>query len=66
MLTVPLDASREKWLLDLQTALFRTIHTYVRARQNSLNKEQLIGLLDSAIRTQDRTVLESKIFPEYL
>jgi Apea-like HEPN len=65
-LTVPLDASREKWLLDLQTTLFRTIHTYIRARQNSLNKEQLIGLLDSAIRTQDRTVLESKIFPEYL
>ena len=57
--------SGETFLLDLQTILLRTIHTYLRARRDSLNKQDVIGLLDSAIRTQDRTILESKTRPEF-
>jgi len=57
--------SGETFLLDLQAILLRTIHTYLRARRDSLNKQDVISLLDSAIRTQDRTILESKTRPEF-
>jgi hypothetical protein len=65
-LTEPLDESSEDFLLDLQATVLRTIHTYLRAQKDSLNKQDVIGLLDSAIRRQDRAVLESKTRPEFL
>jgi hypothetical protein len=65
-LTEPLDESNENFLLDLQATVLRTIHTYLRAQKDSLNKQDVIRLLDSAIRRQDRAVLESKTRPEFL
>jgi len=65
-LTEPLDQPSERLILDLQATVLRTIHTNLRAEKKSLSKEKLIKLIDSAIRTQDRSVLESKIRPEFL
>jgi hypothetical protein len=65
-MTEPLDASSEKLLRQLQTILLRTIHTNLSAQKSALQKQDIIKLLESAIRTQDRTALESKIRPEFL
>ncbi len=65
-LTEPPDESSEQFLLDLQAVVLRTIHTFLRAQKDSLSKQDVINLVDSAIRRQDRTLLESKTRPEFL
>lgn len=66
-MTEHLDASGEKLLRQLQAILLRTIHTNLRAQKGGLPKKgDIIKLLESAIRTQERNTLESKISPEFL
>lgn len=62
----PPDEASEKLLLELQATLLRVIHTNLRAWKNALDAQEIISLLDSAIKRQDRTVLERKIQPEFL
>jgi hypothetical protein len=65
-ITEPLDDSGTRLLQQLQAILFRTIHTSLALKKQASKSRTIIGLLESAIRTQDRTKLDSKIRPEFL
>ena len=53
------------YLLKIEEAVLRTIHFFIQAEMKKKKKEEVLKIVDTAIATQDRTVLESSLISNY-
>ncbi len=58
-------ASVRKFLLQIEEVLARTIHFFIQAEIKKRKKEEVLKMIDTAITTQDRTMLESSLTSKY-
>jgi hypothetical protein len=53
------------YLLKIEEVLLRTIHFFIEAEIRKKNKEEVLKIVDTAIATQDRSVLEGSLTSNY-
>ena len=53
------------YILRIEEVLIKTIHYFIRAEINTKKKEEVLKIVDTAIATQDRTMLENSLTSNY-